>query len=136
MAEVVGIVAASGQFIEQSAKIYKLTKRFRDQLRDGPEEIGAWRTELQHLESLITQIKNSPSLQVDDLEPTINQCNSVSGKLLEIFDQINFSKADPLGHKTWKAVEGLAKESEIQDLFGQIERLKSTLNGKIAVIGM
>ncbi|KAM5356798.1 hypothetical protein ACJ41O_003444 [Fusarium nematophilum] len=56
--------------------------------------------------------------------------------MLEILGQIDFNKVDSLGRKTWKAVGGLVKETEIRDLFGQIERLKSTLGDHLAVINL
>ncbi|KAM5385664.1 hypothetical protein ACJZ2D_000863 [Fusarium nematophilum] len=64
------------------------------------------------------------------------RCKSVSDELLEILGQIDFNKVDSLGRKTWKAVGGLVKETEIRDLFGQIERLKSTLGDHLAVINL
>ncbi|KAJ3543358.1 hypothetical protein NM208_g3618 [Fusarium decemcellulare] len=136
MAEVIGIVAASGQFLEQSIKIVNLSKRLLDQIQDAPRDIAAWREELLGLQKLVAAIETSPALQVDDLEPIINKCKSVSNVLSEIFASIYFDSANSFGHKTWKAIGGLAKESEIKDLFGKIERLKSTLGDRIAVINL
>ncbi|KAF4450039.1 ankyrin repeat [Fusarium albosuccineum] len=136
MAEVVGIIAASGQFLEQSLKIYSLSKKLLDQINDAPKEIEEWRDELQGLQKLVAAIETSPALQTDDLEPIVNQCKSVANVLSDILAQIEFSSTDSFGHKTWKAIGGLAKEAEIRDLFGQIERLKSTLGDRIAVINL
>ena len=136
MAEVLGIMASSGQFLEQSIKIVKLSKKLYDNIRDAPSDIQKFRDEIEQLRTLVDSTKTSPSLQVDDLKPTIDRCHELCRSFLDILVQINFEKTDGLGRKTWKAVGGLAKESEIRNYFQQLERLKSTLSSRIAVINL
>lgn len=57
----------------------------------------------------------------------------MSTDLCAIFDRFDFHDSDPVGRKTWKAIGGLAKESDIRDLFSQLERLKSTLTLQIQI---
>lgn len=49
MAEIVGLVAASGQFLEESIKIVKLSKALYDKVQDAPEEIELWRSQISRL---------------------------------------------------------------------------------------
>lgn len=93
-------------------------------------------TRIELLQQLVIAIEESPALQVDELKPILDQCQATSDALLEILDQIDFNKTDSMGRKTWKAVGGLTREAEIQDLFAQIERLKSTLSARIAVLNL
>lgn len=135
-AEAIGIVAACGQFVEQSIKIIQLSKQVHDKFRDAPAEIDAWRQQIQALEKLVAAVEASPALQVDDLKPTVEQAKAVGDKLLRIFEGIDFDKDDGFGHKSWRVVGGLLKEDEIGDLFSEVERLKGLLGDQIAVINM
>lgn len=136
MAEIVGILAASGQFLEQSIKIISISRKLYQNIQETPKDVQAWRQEIEHLQQLVITIEESPALQVDELKPILDQCQATSDALLEILGQIDFNKTDSVGRKTWKAVGGLTREAEIQDLFGQIERLKSTLSARIAVLNL
>jgi hypothetical protein len=53
---------------------------------------------------------------------------------LEIFENIEFSETDKFGHKSWRVAVALSKEEEIRSLFGQLEKLKSTLDIHLGVI--
>ncbi|RSL41429.1 hypothetical protein CEP54_015827 [Fusarium duplospermum] len=135
-AETIGIVAACGQFVEQSVKIIRFSKQIHDKFQDAPAEIDAWRQQIEGLEKLVAAIEASPALQVDDLKPTVEQAKAVAGKLLGIFEGINFEKNDGFGHKSWRVIGGFLKEDEISDLFKEVERLKALLGDQIAVINI
>jgi len=47
--EVIGAVAAAGQFIEQTIAIAKLIHAVRGKVRDAPAEIQQWHDELETL---------------------------------------------------------------------------------------
>ncbi|RBR24364.1 uncharacterized protein FIESC28_02854 [Fusarium coffeatum] len=51
MAEVVGLIAASGQFIEESIKIVKIAKAARDKYRDAQTEIENWQRQFSESDS-------------------------------------------------------------------------------------
>lgn len=138
MADPLAIATATTQFAEQSVKIVRLCKKVYDKVQDGPKEVQAWRSELEQLQALVEGIQNSPALNSSAhvvppsrngqaIVETIQSCTSVSADLCAIFDRFDFHDSDPVGRKTWKAIGGLAKESEIKNLFAQLERLKSTL---------
>ena len=139
MGEALAIATATTQFIEQTVKVVQLCKKIYDKVQEGPEELRAWRLELEQLQTLVEEIQRSPALNGSSAlgspthgsEPTIiktiQSCTSVSADLCAIFDRFDFHDSDPVGRKTWKAIGGLAKESDIRDLFTQLERLKSTL---------
>ncbi|KAH7002989.1 hypothetical protein EDB82DRAFT_482335 [Fusarium venenatum] len=134
MSEVVGLVAASGQFIEQSIKIVGLFKKFRGKFKDTPKEIEGWQEEVTSLSKVVEKIQNTPALQSDDLKPIINQCKSVSEEILKIFTSIDFEEADSFSHKSRKITMALSKEGDIRDLFARIERLKSDMAIQIGMI--
>ncbi|RSL56270.1 hypothetical protein CEP53_006834 [Fusarium sp. AF-6] len=150
MADPLAIATATTQFIEQTVKIVQLCKKVYEKVQDGPEEVQMWRSELEQLRALVEEIQRSPALngQVPGspalgspalgndqvILSTIQHCTTVSIDLCAIFDRFDFDHSDPLGRKTWKAIGGLAKESDIRDLFTQLERLKSTLGLQIQVI--
>ena len=137
MAEVVGLVAAAGQFVEQSIKIIKLSKALYDKVQDAPEELKGWGQEIEEVQKVVISIENAPALRRSDTaKATIDHCNSVSNELRTLFKELEFEETDALGRKTWKAVGGLAKEPEIRRLFEEIERQKSTLNTQIAVANL
>lgn len=135
-AETIGIVAACGQFVEQSVKIIRFSKQVHDKFQDAPAEIDAWRQQIQGLEKLVAAVEASPALQVEDLKPTVEQAKAVGEKLLRIFEGIDFEKDDGFGHKSWRVIGGFLKEDEIGNLFKEIERLKALLGDQIAVINM
>lgn len=135
-AETIGIVAACGQFVEQSVKIIRFSKQIHDKFQDAPAEINAWRQQIQGLEKLVVAVEASPALQVEDLKSTVEQAKAVGDKLLRSFEGIDFEKDDGFGHKSWRVVGGFLKEDEIEDLFKEIERLKALLGDQIAVINI
>ncbi|RGP73575.1 hypothetical protein FLONG3_6312 [Fusarium longipes] len=131
MAEVVGLVAAGGQFVQQSIKIIQLSKKIRDKYKDAPQEVQGWQHQIETLQKVVENVRQSPSLQVEDVSSTIEQCKSVSDSVLDIFDKIQFDGKDSFRHKTWRVAISFSKEEEIQALFSQLEQLKSTLDIQI-----
>ncbi|KAM0244425.1 hypothetical protein ACHAP5_006227 [Fusarium lateritium] len=135
MAETVGIIATSGQFVEQSIKIVKLTKRVRDKFKGAPEELEDWRNELESLQRIVDKIYKTPALHTQDLEHIVTQCKRVSDKLQDLFCNIDFNDSDSLSHKSWRVAVSLAKEEEIRELFAKLERWKLTLSTEITSSG-
>ncbi|KAJ3536196.1 hypothetical protein NM208_g6829 [Fusarium decemcellulare] len=128
MADPLAIATATAQFLEQSIKVGRLCKKIYDKVKDGPEEILSWKRELDGLQSLAERIQNSHTLRTNvQISETIRSCIVTSDELLAIFGRFDFGHEDSVGRKTWKAIGGLANESEIRELFSRIERLKSTL---------
>ncbi|KAM6525514.1 hypothetical protein FALCPG4_011053 [Fusarium falciforme] len=150
MGDALAIATATTQFTEQTIKVVRLCKKIYDKVQDGPEEVRAWRSELEQLQTLVEEIQCSPVLNGQVLgssahgtpalgsDPTIiktiQSCTSVSTDLCAIFDRFDFHDSDPVGRKTWKAIGGFAKEPDIRDLFTQLERLKSTLALQIQIV--
>ncbi|KAF4471987.1 hypothetical protein FALBO_1092 [Fusarium albosuccineum] len=132
MADPLAIATATTQFLEQSIKVGRLCKNIYDKVKDGPEEILSWKRELDGLQSLAERIQNSPALRANaQIGETIQSCIAASDELLVIFNRFDFGHEDSIVRKTWKAIGGLAKESEIRELFSRIERLKRTLTLQI-----
>ncbi|KAF5005691.1 hypothetical protein FDECE_7890 [Fusarium decemcellulare] len=132
MADPLAIATATTQFLEQSIKVGRLCKKVYDKVKDGPEEILSWKRELDGLQNLAERIQILPPLRANaQIGETIRSCIAASDELLAIFGRFDFGHEDSVSHKTWKAIGGLAKESEIRELFSRIERLKSTLTLQI-----
>jgi hypothetical protein len=100
MAEAVGIIAASGQFVEQSIKIFKLSKKVQNKFADAPGELQNWRNELEGLQQIVDKILKTPALHTDNLELIVTQCKRMSGKLLDLFCNIDFKESDSFAHKS------------------------------------
>ncbi|KAI6754076.1 hypothetical protein HG530_013252, partial [Fusarium avenaceum] len=132
MAEAVGIIAASGQFVEQSIKIFKLAKKVQSKFTDAPNELEDWRNELESLRRIVDEILKTPALHTDNLERIVTECKYVSEKLQDLFCNIDFKESDSFAHKSWRVVVSLAKEEEIRELFNKLERCKSTLNAEMS----
>ncbi|KAI8717322.1 NACHT domain-containing protein [Fusarium sp. LHS14.1] len=134
MGDALAIATATTQFIEQTVKVAQLCKKVYDKVQEGPEELRAWRLELEQLQTLVEEIQRSPAFRKDwAVIGAIQSCTAVSVNLCAIFDRFDFHDSDPVGRKTWKAIGGLAKEPDIRDLFSQLERLKSTLTLQIQI---
>jgi predicted RNase H-like nuclease (RuvC/YqgF family) len=132
MAEVVGLVAAGGQFIEESIKIIKIAKAARDKYRDAPKEIENWQQQVESLKALVESIP--PSLRdAKEIVSTVDRCKAISNSLLHTLDAIQFSESDSFRHKTWRAAVSVLKEGEIRSSFSELEQLKSSLSLHIAV---
>ncbi|KAF5004190.1 hypothetical protein FDECE_9328 [Fusarium decemcellulare] len=133
MAEVVGLIAASGQFIEQSIKIVQGIKTVYDKIQNAPEEIQSWQSQISSLKELTNEVKATPSLQTPGIGDTIKQCDQVSKRLNQTFERVNFKSSDSRHFQIRKAIEGLAKESEVQELFTQLERHRNQLHTQISL---
>jgi superfamily I DNA and/or RNA helicase len=135
MAEAIGIIAASGQFVEQSIKIFKLSKRVQNKFVDAPDELEDWRNELESLQRIVDRILKTPALHTDNLEHIVTQCKRISEKLLDLFCNIDFEESDSFALKSWRVAVSLAKEEEIRELFTKLERWKLTLSTEITSSG-
>ena len=121
MAEVVGVVAAAGQFIQQSNKIVLFIKAVHGKVQDAPAELKVWRQEIEELEKLVSNVRDSPALQV---------CVRYLASLISM-QLIGFGGRHGRLSGAWRR-----KEKEIHGLFSQIERFKLTLNTQIAVVNL
>jgi dGTP triphosphohydrolase len=135
MAEAIGIIAASGQFVEHSIKILKLSKKIQNKFADAPEELEDWRNELESLQRIVDKILKTPVLHTDNLKRIVTQCKRISDKLLDLFCNVDFKKWDSFAHKSWRVAVSLAKEEKIRELFNRLERWKLTLSTELTSLG-
>ncbi|KAH7133696.1 hypothetical protein EDB81DRAFT_949989 [Dactylonectria macrodidyma] len=133
MAEALGIAAAAAQFAGLALKIAKTGKDIYDQLQNVPEQVPKWLEQIDGLQSIVSNIKSCPELQTDNVGLLLKSCVSTSEELLRSLNGLHFSADDPLGQRTWKAVVGKTKETELRNLFEEIERIKSALGLEIDV---
>ncbi|KAF4977688.1 hypothetical protein FZEAL_5829 [Fusarium zealandicum] len=136
MAEVVGIIAATGQFIQQGPKLYQLVTDLRDKLKDSPAELISWREDIQTLNVLVADLEKYPTLQTESVKITIVKYRATTAALVHILQSLEFSPKAPLTHRTWKAIGGLNREKEISGLFLEIERMKTSLILAINTVSM
>lgn len=127
MADVVGLIAASGQFIEQGNKIIKLYKDLHDRVRDVPTEMPKRIEVVEDLIRLCEGIKTRPSLETSHTLHALEACTNTAEELCKLFRGITFTADDPLSHKTWMAIVGKAKDSEINNKFHELEGHKASL---------
>ncbi|KAK3352520.1 hypothetical protein B0T25DRAFT_542167 [Lasiosphaeria hispida] len=125
--EVIGIVAAAGQFIEQTVKVVQLVQEVRRKSRDAPAEIQQWIQEIETLKDIATEVQRTAALQTPQIEGILRRCDDRSRSLCTILDTISCEADANFGKKTWAAINGVAQEGSIRALFGDLEREKSSL---------
>ncbi|KAH7137336.1 hypothetical protein B0J13DRAFT_77389 [Dactylonectria estremocensis] len=133
MAEAVGVAAAAAQFAELAFKIVKAGRDIYDQLQNAPEQISKSLGQIDMLRNIVSDIENCPELQTKEVERILEGCMSKGQELHDALSKIHFSLDDPLSQRTWKAVIGKTRETELRNLFEELEHNKSTLIARITV---
>ncbi|KAK3292420.1 uncharacterized protein B0H64DRAFT_365317 [Chaetomium fimeti] len=126
-AEVIGIVAAAGQFIEVTLKVIRLVQEVRSKSRNAPAETQQWIQEIETLKDIATVVQRTAALQTPQIEDILRRCDSHSRSLYAILDAISCETDANFGKKTWAAINGVAQEGKIRALFDDLEREKSSL---------
>ncbi|KAH8645893.1 hypothetical protein BGZ61DRAFT_377072 [Ilyonectria robusta] len=133
MAEVLGIAAAAAQFAGLALKIAKTGKDIYDQLQNVPEQVPKWLQQIDGLRAIVSNIESCPELQTPEVGFLMRSCLSTSQQLHGTLDELHFSANDPLVQRTWRAVIGKTKETELRNFFEELERIKSALTLEIGV---
>ena len=125
--EVIGAVAAAGQFLEQGIKVVRIIRKLHDQVQNP-----MFRQQCEKLEEfnkLATRIQSlkSKSLQMDEIAGILVRGTQITSQLAKLFEEITPEPNAGLVERTWKAVGGLTREAAIQELFQKIESEKSSL---------
>ena len=134
--EAIGIIAAAGQFIEQTIKIARLVQAIRNKARDAPAETQQWVEELETLKDIATKVQGTAALQTPQVEKILRRCDTHSRNLLAVLESISYEADASYGEKTWAAINGVAREGKIKDFFGDLEREKSSLTAYIATANL
>ncbi|KAK7756001.1 hypothetical protein SLS62_001944 [Diatrype stigma] len=104
------------------------------QIQDTPNEIQNLLGEIDTLCNLSKDIQSTPALQTQEIAKVLQRCLLYIDKLKIVLEKIQFDEADSELKKVRKAVEGLIHDKEIVDLFGNLDREKSSLQLNIDVI--
>jgi hypothetical protein len=134
--EVVGAVAAAGQFTEQLITVGKLIRSVQQQMRDGPAETLQRLQELETFRGIVEQIRAIDPLQTKAAGDMFVRCEGYVQQLTTIFQDINSDAKDSLTRRTWKAVVGVAREEDILKLLSALEREKASLQLHINAANM
>jgi len=134
--EIIGIVAAAGQFIEQTVKVVQLVQEVRNKSRNAPAEAQQWIQEIETLRDLATRVQMTTALQTPHIEDILRRCDDHSRNLCTILDTISCEADANLGKKTWAAISGVAQEGKIKALFDNLEREKSSLIAHIGITNL
>lgn len=126
--EVVGAIAAAGQFLEQGLKVYGLYRSIRHQIQDAPEEIHQRTERMESFEAVARNIRDTKAFQTTQTERILTRCDGYASSLSTILEGIKFKSEDPLVKKTWSAVGGLRKEKEILGLFNMLDEEQGLLS--------
>lgn len=133
MAEVVGLVSSSHQFINQSTKLITLIKVLQSRVQDIPSDLQSWRSRIEQLQSLVQKIEADPAFHDAETDTTISRCTALISTLSDLFSGLSFQEGNGIDRKTWKTIGGPAKEAEIRDLFAEIDEVKSLLTAHIGL---
>ena len=127
MAELVGVVAAAGQFLEQGFRVIQLVKRLKDQVQNAPTKIQEESEKLREFDDLAAKIKATKSLQINEVEKIVKRSALYTSELATILANLLPQPDANIGERTWKAVGGLAQEAAIHKLFSKLEIEKNSL---------
>lgn len=125
--EVIGAIAAAGQFIGQGLKLVRLIETVYSQIRDAPDEIKERLERLESFASIAKRIRNNESLQTSEAEKILLRCEHHVQKLQSCLEAIAFKADDPLKQRAWIALCSLGEEDEILKIFEKLEREQSLL---------
>ncbi|KAM5347736.1 hypothetical protein ACJ41O_007560 [Fusarium nematophilum] len=132
--EVLGAVAAAGQFIEQGFKIAGVVKSIHGAFDDGPTEIQRRLDRLQSLMGLSKRIKETECLQTAEAAEILKRCEAAATDLRARLEALDFQSQDSLGKKTWRAVCSLMEEEEILKAFDTLDQEQNLLSLHIAAL--
>lgn len=98
--EVVGLVAAAGQFIEQTVKIVQLVQEVRSKSRNAPAETQKWIQQIEALEYLARKVQGTAALQTSEIGAILGRCDSHSRDLCTVLGDISCEADASFGKKT------------------------------------
>lgn len=125
--ETLGAIAAAGQFIAQSIKLFRFIDTVRSHLKDAPAEIQERLERLESFASIAKQVQNNESLQTPEAAKVLLRCEKHIQKLQSSLEAIKFKAEDPVSQKTWRTLCGLREEAEIIQMFAKLEQEQSLL---------
>lgn len=134
--EVISLVAAAGQFIEQTVKIVQLIKEVRGKWRNAPAETQQWIQEIETLKDIAGKVQQISALQTPEVAAILLRCEERSRCLHTLLSAISCEADANLGKKMWAAIIGVAQEGEIKAIFEDLEREKSSLIANIAAANL
>ncbi|KAK4163097.1 hypothetical protein QBC43DRAFT_240047 [Cladorrhinum sp. PSN259] len=126
MAEIVGLVAAGGQFFEQGSKIIQILIKFTDKY--GGEETKQWLGDVETLQNLLQQVKDNPGLQTREMSALLDRCEVIQREILACLGKVDFEAGDPKREKASKALHALVKDSDMNACFVKLGEIKQSLN--------
>jgi hypothetical protein len=124
---VLGAVAAATQLVEQGIKITQFLGELYSKVQDAPESV---RKQLVHVEQLIDiarLIIQSPSLQEESVVSILRTCLRQAADIQNLLKKVSVVDKDGQLKKIRKAFAAVMKEKEIDALFDNLEREKSSL---------
>jgi hypothetical protein len=125
--EVLGALAIAAQLAQQGLQIVSFISDLCSKVRDAPDSIRKQSLQVEQLIDIARLVKHNPSLQTDLVASILRNCVNEAEKLREILAQVSTAAGDGTVRKFWKALDGLAEEKRILELFANLEREKSSL---------
>jgi hypothetical protein len=128
------VVTASAQFIHHSTKAITFIKVLQSKVHDIPAEIQVYRHKLEELQALVQRIEADPAFHNAEIEIAFSRCTTLSIALLGLFDELDLKEPDEFDRKTWKTIGGPDKESDLRELFKDVDEVKSILTVRIGLV--
>lgn len=120
--EVIGAVAAAGQFVEQGIKIVKLVESVYNQFEDAPALIQQRSERLGDFILIAERIARTKALQTTEAESILNRCRAHAAKLRSKLESTDFNDNDSLGKKARRAIGGVMEEEAVLKLFDTLDK--------------
>lgn len=133
--EIIGVVAASGQFLEQGMRVVRLIDSVIDKVKNAPDELKALRGHIGTLNAIAQDVERSMRSQGGrdqdrerEIAAVLGRCRAYTVELEGVLQSFDFEHSDRLGHKTQRAILALVREPDVVEILKNIEREKSSLH--------
>lgn len=124
--EVIGVMAAAGQLVEQCSKIAFLWTDLRSKMKAGRHSAHQLAVYCEELIQLFTKIQHD--ISEEDEDSIVRGCVEDATQLRDIFKRLSVSAGDHNLRRITKSVEWKVREKEILKISTSLQDKKSTLS--------
>ena len=129
-----GAIAAASQLAEQGYNLIKFIKDVCSKVHEAPEASQRQLAQIEQVITLADLIKETPSLQKDDLLPVIDGCLARSRELLVVLQNLCVNENEGKWKRFKSSWSAVMKEKKVISQFRDLEQQKSLLALRIQAI--
>lgn len=125
--EVIGVIASAVQLADVSVRLVSGISRLCRQFRDHPRNLSKRVHNLEQLIQITKIIQTTKLTDIDIFRTTLENSIADAEALLALIESLSPQERDGKTRRGWKAVCGVAKETQILDALRQLEEQKGAL---------